>query len=41
VVNGSTPGALLDLTDEDFTPAKPRWLFSSTIYGRPGATVTS
>jgi len=41
VVNGSTPGALLDLPDEDFTPAKPRWLFSSTIYGRPGATVTS
>lgn len=41
VVNGSTPGALLDLPDEDFTPAKPRWLFSSTIYGRPGATLTS
>jgi len=41
VVNGTTPGALLDLPDEDFTPAKPRWLFSSTIYGRPGATVTS
>lgn len=41
VVNGSTPGALLDLPDEDFTPAKPRWLFTSTIYGRPGATLTS
>lgn len=41
VVNGTTPGALLDLPDEDFTPAKPRWLFSSTIYGRPGATLTS
>lgn len=41
VVNGSIPGALLDLPDEDFTPAKPRWLFTSTIYGRPGATLTS
>lgn len=41
VVNGTSPGELLDLPDEDFTPAKPRWLFSSTIYGRPGATVTS
>lgn len=41
VVNGSTPGALLDLPDEDFKPAKPRWLFTSTIYGRPGATLTS
>lgn len=41
VVNGTTPGALLDLPDEDHKPAKPRWLFSSTIYGRPGATLTS
>ena len=41
VVNGTTPGALLDLPDEDLKPAKPRWLFSSTIYGRPGATLTS
>ena len=41
VVNGSTPGALLDLPDEDHTPAKPRWLFTSTIYARPGATVQS
>lgn len=39
VVNGSTPGALLDLPDEDFDPAKPRWLFTSTIYGRPLATM--
>lgn len=41
VVNGSTPGSLLDLPDEDFTPAKPRWLFTSTVYARPGATVPS
>lgn len=41
VVNGSTPGALLDLPDDDSTPAKPRWLFTSTIYARPGATVQS
>lgn len=39
VVNGSTPGPLLDLPDEDFSPAKPRWLFTSTIYGRPLATM--
>ena len=41
VVNGTKPGALLDLPDEDHQPAKPRWLFTSTIYGRPGATLTS
>lgn len=41
VVNGTRPGSLLDRPNEAFTPAKPRWLFSSTIYGRPGATVTS
>ena len=41
VVNGSTPGSLLDQPDEDFTPAKPRWVFYATVYGRPGATVTS
>lgn len=39
VVNGSTPGGLLDLPDEEFQPAKPRWLFTSTIYGRPLATM--
>lgn len=41
VVNGSTPGSLLDLPDETFNPAKPRWLFSSTIYARPIATLSS
>lgn len=41
VVNGTTPGGLLDLPDEDFSPAKPRWLFTSTIYARPVANVTS
>ena len=39
VVNGSTPGALLDLPDQAFEPAKPRWLFTSTIYGHPLATM--
>jgi len=39
VVNGSTPGSLIDLPDETFEPAKPRWLFTSTIYGRPLATM--
>lgn len=39
VVSGSKPGGLVDLPDDSLTPAKPRWLFSSTIYARPGATV--
>lgn len=41
VVNGSDPGSLIDLPDEDFEPAKPRWLFTSTIYARPLATIPS
>lgn len=41
VVNGTTPGSLMDLPDEDHTPAKPRYLFTSTIYARPLATLTS
>ncbi len=41
VVNGSSPGSLLDLPDEDFSPAKPRWLFTSTIYARPLATLST
>jgi len=41
VVNGTRPGAMIDLPDEAFEPAKPRWLFTSTIYARPGATVSS
>jgi hypothetical protein len=41
VVNGSTPGGLIDLPDEDFRPAVPRWLFTSTIYARPLANLTS
>ena len=40
VVNGSTPGSLLDLPDETFQPAKPRYLFTSTIHARPVATVS-
>lgn len=39
IVNGSTPGSLLDQPDETFSPAKPRWLFTSTIHARPLATV--
>lgn len=41
IVNGSSPGALLDLPDEDFLPAKPRWLFTSTIHAHPLATVAT
>lgn len=41
VVNGTIPGPMIDLPDEAFEPAKPRWLFTSTIQARPGATVSS
>lgn len=41
VVTGVTSGPLLDLPDEDFTPAKPRFLFTSTLYVHPGATLPS
>lgn len=41
VVNGVTNGGMLDLPDESFTPAKPRWLFTSTIHAHPGSTLAS
>lgn len=41
VVSGSSPGSLDDQPDEAFAPAKPRWLFTSTIYARPLATIPS
>lgn len=41
VVNGVTNGGMLDLPDEGFSPAKPRWLFTSTIHARPLATVSA
>lgn len=41
VVNGSSAGPMLDLPDEDFRPAVPRWLFTSTIYAHGLATLTS
>ena len=41
VVNGSSPGSLFDLPDEEFRPAVPRWLFTSTIYAHGLATLTS
>lgn len=41
VVNGVQNGGMLDLPDESFAPAKPRWLFTSTIHARPVATVSA
>lgn len=41
VVNGTTAGSAMDLPDEDFDPAKPRWIFSCTIYVRPIATLSN
>lgn len=39
VVNGTEPSSMFDLPDEDFEPAKPRWIVTCTIYGRPLATL--
>ena len=39
VVNGSEPSSMFDLPDEDFEPAKPRWIVTCTIYGRPLANL--
>lgn len=39
VVNGSDPSSMFDLPDEDFDPAKPRWIVTCTIYGRPLANL--
>lgn len=41
IVNGVTNRGGFDLPDETFTPAKPRWLFTSTIHARPVATVSA
>lgn len=41
VVTGTSPGPMLDLPDETFTPAKPRWLFTSTIHVHPGSSLPS
>jgi hypothetical protein len=39
VVNGTDPASMFDLPDEDFEPAKPRWIVTCTIYGHPLATI--
>lgn len=39
VVNGVTSSGLRDEPDEGHEPAKPRFLFSSTIYARPLANL--
>lgn len=41
VVNGVTNGAMLDLPDESFSPAKPRYLFTSTVHAHHVDTVSS
>lgn len=41
VVTGVRSAGLLDLPDDSHTPAKPRWLFTSTVYAHPGATLPS
>lgn len=39
VVNGTEPTTIFDLPDEDFEPAKPRWIVTCTIYTRPLANL--
>lgn len=41
IVNGVTNRGMLDLPDETFDPARPRWLFTSTIHARPTATIAA
>lgn len=41
VVVGVDHGAFIDLPDETFEPAKPRWILTSTITAHPLATVPS
>jgi hypothetical protein len=41
VVVGYNGGALIDLPDEDYDPARPRFLGTSTITAHPAATVPS
>jgi uncharacterized protein DUF3168 len=41
VVTGSDPGTMMDLPDTMFDPAVPRWLFTSTVWAHPVATLAS
>lgn len=41
VVNGVTNGGMVNLPDDSFSPAKPRYLFTSTVHAHPVGTVSS
>lgn len=41
VVTGVDVGGLMDLPDEDYEPARPRFLFTSTITAHPVATLAA
>lgn len=41
VIAGVDGGPLIDLPDEEYEPARPRFLFTSTITAHPVATVAS
>lgn len=41
VIAGVDPGGLEDIPDDEYEPARPRFLFVSTITARPVATVSS
>ena len=35
IVSGVDTRGMTDLPDESYSPAKPRWLFSATVYAHP------
>jgi hypothetical protein len=37
VVTGVDTAGMADIPDDYFTPAKPRWLFTATVYAHPAA----
>ena len=41
VIVGVDGGAMIDLPDEEYEPARPRFLFTSTITAHPLDTVAS
>lgn len=41
VITGVDIGPLMDIPDDDYEPARPRYLFTSTITAHPAATIAT